>query len=83
MRKIVLLPQAREDLDRIHDPLFSKVIEKIEILRDYPHWGASMEGPFIGYRSFIVGIFRVVYRVISDDLIEIAYIRHCRRDHAS
>jgi plasmid stabilization system protein ParE len=77
---IRLLPQAEKDLDLIKEPLLTEVIEKLELLKDYPHWGSAMEGPFRGYRSFIIGIFRVVYRIISSDKIEIAYIRHCRRN---
>jgi hypothetical protein len=41
--------------------------------------GAAMNGPFAGYRSTVVGLFRIVYRITSPKLVEIAYIRHCRR----
>ncbi|MBI2915671.1 MAG: type II toxin-antitoxin system RelE/ParE family toxin [Elusimicrobia bacterium] len=78
--KIILLPQAQEDLNKIYDPLLTEVCEKILLLKEYPHWGASMSGPFRGYRSFVVSIFRVVYRIVSRERIEVAYVRHCRRD---
>jgi hypothetical protein len=38
-----------------------------------------MIGPFDGYRSTVVGMFRIVYRVLSARTIEVAYIRDCRR----
>ncbi|MBI5631823.1 MAG: type II toxin-antitoxin system RelE/ParE family toxin [Elusimicrobia bacterium] len=76
--KIVLLPQAQEDLDRVLEPLFSRLIRQISALKEYPELGASMAGPFAGYRGFIVEFYRVVYRV-SGQHIEIAYIRDCRR----
>ena len=78
-REVYLLPQAQEDLDIIRDPLFSAILERIQWLAEYPLWGASMDGPFSGYRSFVVGLFRVVYKVVSDHRIEVAYIRHCKR----
>ena len=80
MKAIVLLPQAQEDLDEIYDPLFSEIIKRIELLKEYTYWGAPMDGPFTGYRSFIVGIFRVIYKIVKEERIEIAYIRHCRRN---
>lgn len=76
--KVVLLPQAREDLDFIYDPLFSKITRRLQLLKDYPEMGVPMLGPFTGYRSLVVGLFRIVYRV-RESSIEIAYIRHCRR----
>ena len=79
MREVYLLPQAQEDLDIIRDPLWTEIIEKISLLKEYPLWGAPMDGPFMGYRSFVVDIFRIIYRIPSDKRIEIAYIRHCKR----
>jgi hypothetical protein len=38
-----------------------------------------MIGPFDGYRSTVVGMFRIVYRVLLADTIEVAYVRNCRR----
>ena len=77
--KVVLLPQAAEDLDEIADPLFSRIIGRIESLKQFPSLGAPMFGPFSTYRSFVVGLFRVVYRVRTKTIVEIAYVRHCRR----
>ena len=79
MGEVYLLPQAPEDLEAIYDPLFSEIIERIRWLKEYPLWGAPMDGPFTGHRSFVVGLFRVIYKVISEKRVEIAYIRHCKR----
>ena len=78
--EVYLLPQAQEDLNAVRDPLFSEIMGRIQWLRDYPFWGAPMDGPFMGYRSFVVGMFRVLYRIPSEKRIEIAYIRHCKRN---
>ncbi len=78
--KVVLLPQAQEDLDAIAEPLFSKVVKRLQALRRYPALGAAMSGPFSGYRSTLVNFYRIIYKQPTQDTILIAYIRHCRRD---
>jgi plasmid stabilization system protein ParE len=78
--QIFLLPQAQEDLGFIEDPLLQAIIEKIGLLKEYPYWGAQMEGPFLGYRSFVVGIFRVIYKIVANTRIEVTSIRHCKRE---
>ena len=36
---------------------------------------------FAGYRALLAAknTYRIVYRIVSDELIEVAYIRHCAR----
>ncbi|MEK6544218.1 MAG: type II toxin-antitoxin system RelE/ParE family toxin [Elusimicrobiota bacterium] len=79
--KVILSPQAQEDLDTIEDPLLSKVIKRLRILADFPELGASMTGPFTGYRATVAGdLFRVVYRFDRiRGRVAVAYIRHCKR----
>lgn len=80
MRAVYLLSQAQEDMESIYDPLWTEIHEKIALLKEYPLWGAQMDGPFRGYRSFVVGLYRVIYKVVSEKRIEIAYVRHCKRN---
>jgi len=77
--KVTLLPQARQDLDTIHDPVLGRIIRTLRLLERFPELGAPMVGPFTGYRSTIVAMFRIVYRVLPRGIVEIAYIRACRR----
>ncbi|MBI4679397.1 MAG: type II toxin-antitoxin system RelE/ParE family toxin [Elusimicrobia bacterium] len=77
--KILLLAQAQEDLDRVRDPLLRRIIRRLESLRDFPEMGSPMAGPFSGYRSTVVELFRIVYRILPSEIIEVAYIRDCRR----
>ena len=77
--KVVLLPQAQRDLDGILDPLYSRVVRRLRLLERTPAMGASMVGPFIGFRSTVVGMFRIVYRVFEPQRVEVVFIRHCRR----
>ena len=76
--KVVLLPQAQADLDRIYDPVLTRVVRRLRLLARCPEMGARMLGYFHGYRSTVVDIFRIVYRV-SGRTAEVAYIRDCRR----
>lgn len=77
--KVVLLPQAQQDLDEIYEPLLGRIVRHLRLLERFPEMGAAMVGPFAGYRSTIVAMFRIVYRVMPRGVIEIAYVRHCRR----
>jgi plasmid stabilization system protein ParE len=77
--KVTLLPQAQQDLDAIYDPVLGRIIRALRLLERFPEMGAPMVGPFTGYRSTIVAMFRIVYRVLPRGVVEIAYIRHCRR----
>lgn len=51
------------------------------MLREFPELGAPMLDAFQGYRSLLAARnqYRVVYRIVADDLVEVAYIRHCAR----
>lgn len=77
--KVVLLPQAEADLDRIFDPVLTRVVRRLRLLARFPEMGPRMLGPFHGYRSSVMDVFRIVYRV-STRTVEVAYIRDCRRD---
>jgi plasmid stabilization system protein ParE len=58
-----------------------QIIAKIDLLREFPELGPAMSDAFQGYRALLAARrrHRVVYRVVSQDLIEVAYIRHCAR----
>ncbi len=77
--KVVLPPQAEEDLDTVHDPVFSRIVRRLRLLERLPELGAPMIGPFAGYWSTVVAMFRLLYRVLPRGVVEAAYVRHCRR----
>ena len=78
--RVILLPQAQEDLEAIAEPLKAKVLRRLEALRRYPSLGAAMAGSYSAYRSTVVaGFFRITYKQPAPGLLHIAYIRHCRR----
>ena len=77
--KVILLPQAQRDLDKIYDPLLGRIVQRLRYLEMTPRLGVPMAGPFEGFRSTVVGPFRNVYRIVGATKVEVAYIRHCRR----
>jgi len=80
-RKVKLLPRAQKELEALPPAIQDQIIAKLEILRDFPEMGAAMFDAFQGYRAILAAKnnYRIVYRVISNDLVEVAYIRHCAR----
>lgn len=76
--KVRLLPQAARDLDEIYEPVLGRVLRRLRMLERFPELGAPMMGRFEGYRSCVVDMFRVVYRVRPRH-VEVAYVRRCRR----
>lgn len=80
-RKVKLLPRAQNDLDALPLAIQDQIVAKLELLRDFPEIGAAMFDAFQGYRALLAAknSYRIVYRIISDDLVEVAYIRHCAR----
>jgi mRNA-degrading endonuclease RelE of RelBE toxin-antitoxin system len=79
--KVRLLPRAEKELQALPSPIQDQIISKLELLRDFPELGPAMFDAFHGYRALLVArnTYRVIYRIASEDLIEVAYIRHCAR----
>ena len=80
-RRIRLLPRAERELAALPEPVRDQFIAKIELLYDFPGLGAAMFDAFAGYRALLAArnTCRVVYRIVAEDLIEIAYIHNCAR----
>ena len=80
-RKVKLLPRAQKELETLPFAIHDQIIAKLELLRDFPEIGAAMFDAFQGYRALLAAKnnYRIIYRVVSDNLVEVAYIRHCAR----
>lgn len=80
-RRVKLLPRAQRDLDVLPAEVQDQIIAKIELLRDFPEMGPAMFDAFHDYRALLAAknTYRIIYRIISDDSIEVAYVRHCAR----
>ena len=79
--KVKLLPRAEKELQALPSAIQDQIISKLELLRDFPELGPAMFDAFQGYRALLAArnTYRVIYRIVSDDLVEVAYIRHCAR----
>ncbi len=80
-RKVKLLPRAQKELETLPSVIQDQIIAKLDLLRDFPEMGPPMFDAFEGYRALLAArnTYRIIYRIVSEDLIEVAYIRHCTR----
>ncbi|GEM_PF-1975743 len=79
---IILRPQAQQDLDQIRKlsiHIADEIIQKMELLMEFPEMGPAMDQAYQGFRQLLCGNYRIIYEVISETRIEVAYIRHCSR----
>ena len=80
-RKVKLLPRAVKELEALPSAVQDQVISKLELLYDFPEMGPAMSDAFAGYHALLAAknTYRIIYRIVSDEVVEIAYIRHCAR----
>jgi len=80
-KRVKLLPRAQKELEALPLAVQDQIIAKLELLRDFPEMGPAMFDAFQGYRALLAArnTYRMIYRIVSDDLIEVAYVRHCAR----
>ena len=80
-RKVKLLPRAQKELAALPPAIQDQIVSKLELLREFPEMGAAMFDAFQGYRALLAAknSYRIIYCIVSDDLVEVAYIRHCAR----
>jgi mRNA-degrading endonuclease RelE of RelBE toxin-antitoxin system len=79
--KVKLLPRAEKELQALPSAIQDQIISKLELLRDFPELGLAMFDAFQGYRALLAArnTYRVIYRIVSDNLIEVAYIHSTAR----
>ena len=71
------MPRAQRELSAFRLSVQDQILAKLEMIRELPEMEAPMVDAYQGYRSLVA--VRRSYRIVSDDLVEIAYIRHCAR----
>lgn len=77
-RKLLLSFQAAQDLELIAEPLRTEVVQRLRMLKQFPHLGSLVPTEFSGVRVTTVRIFRIFYRVTPRG-VEVIFIRHCKR----
>jgi mRNA-degrading endonuclease RelE of RelBE toxin-antitoxin system len=75
--KVKFLPRAEKELQALPSATQDQIINKLELLRDFPELGPAMFDAFQGYRALLAArnTYRVIYRIVSDNLIEVVYTR--------
>ena len=78
---VKFLPRATRQLLIFTPPLQDEILAKTGMLSHFPYMGQPMEKAYVGYRCLLAGggAYRIIYKIVSPVLVEIAYIRHCRR----
>ena len=79
--RVRLHPSALAELGKLPADLADEILAKVELLEEFPFLGARMWDAYEGYRSLLAARnrYRIVYRVSDDGLVEVAYVRHVRR----
>lgn len=79
--QVKFLPRAEKDLLALPEKIQDEIIYKVEMLQTFPRMGTPMEKAYEGYRFLLAGRnkYRIIYKVKSEKLVEICYIRHCAR----
>ncbi len=78
VRTLVLSPEACRDLDLILEPLHAEVLQRLQLLKRFPHSGAPFSVSFPELRTSTIKLFRIFYYV-TGRTVEVIYIRHCKR----
>ena len=81
MAVVRFLPRAEKDLLELPEHLQDEILEKADLLKEFPEMGPVMEQAYSGYRFLLAdrNHYRIIYKVVSAALVEVRYIRHCRR----
>ena len=80
-RRVVLLPEAEREFAALSSRTHDQVVAKLQLLYEFPEIGPAMFDAYAGYRALLAagGRYRIIYRILSEEAIEVAYIRHCAR----
>lgn len=80
-RTIKLLPRAGKELEALPSAIQDQIVSKLELLQQFPELGPVIFDAFQDYCVLLTArnTYRIIYRIVSDDLIEVAYIRHYAR----
>lgn len=77
--RLLYLPLAKEAAQKLTPAVKPIIKEGIEGLLDNPYAGKELVEELSGFRSLVIGKYRVIYRLSEDSSIEIHFLGH-RRD---
>lgn len=78
MARILWTKQAATDLASIPDVSRATIVDKVDLLADFPSMGPAMDGAYAGFRQLLVDRYRMMYQMVPDE-VRIAYVRHGAR----
>lgn len=77
MYKIQYSPEAKEAIEKLQDKKKRQIRSAIERLADNPAYGKPLDGALKGYCSYRSGDYRIIYKIIRDEIIiMIMYVGH-------
>lgn len=79
IHKLLYSSPAKEAAKKLNPAIKPIIKESIESLMDDPYLGKELMEELSGYRSIVIGKYRVIYRLNEPSVIEIHFIGH-RRD---
>ena len=77
--KLLYSSVAKEAVRRLNPAIKPIIKESIERLMDDPYTGKELIEELSGFRSLVIGKYRIIYRFNEPSVIEIHFIGH-RRD---
>lgn len=80
-REVRFLKSAEKEYQDLTSLIQNDILEKAVTLAEFPFCGPLMGRSYQGYRYLLAfrRQYRIIYRVLEDETVEIAYIRHCKR----
>jgi len=91
LRRLIIAPIARRDLQAIHDyiakdnpdaasRLLDRLDERFSLLREHPGIGKKRDELQSGIRCTAEGNYLIVYRLADEHAVEVARVLHSKRN---
>ncbi len=78
MAEIRFTRRALRDIRKMAPAAERQIEVVLDELIDEPQAGDRLNGEWGGYWKLRTGDYRIVYRVVDRDAVEVQYVRHCR-----
>ncbi len=78
MAEIRFTRRARRDIRKLPPAAKRQIQVSLDELIDEPQAGDRLHGEWEGYWKLRTGDYRIVYRMVNRDVVEVQYVRHRR-----
>lgn len=69
MYRIIVAPEAKKGLKTVAKIYRKGIAEVIDVLKEDPHIGKPLTRELIGWYTYKVGVYRVVYKINEADKV--------------